>query len=65
MKQEGIGFTGLLTLIVIGLKLAGVGVVANWSWWLVLAPLWVPVLAVAVVVAVFGLTYIAANAWKR
>ena len=28
----------LLGLLLGGLKLAGVGVVAGWSWWLVLAP---------------------------
>ena len=34
----GIGFTGLLTLIFITLKLIGV---INWSWWWVLSPLWI------------------------
>ena len=28
----------LLGLLMVGLKLAGVGFVAGWSWWLVLAP---------------------------
>lgn len=32
----GIGFTGLLTLLFIGLKL---GHVIAWSWWWVLSPL--------------------------
>lgn len=32
----GIGFTGLLTIVFITLKLAGV---ISWSWWLVLSPL--------------------------
>lgn len=34
----GISFAGLLTLLFIGLKLGGV---IAWSWWWVLAPLWI------------------------
>lgn len=36
----GIGFGGLLLLVFIVLKLTGV---ISWSWWWVLAPLWLPV----------------------
>lgn len=35
----GIGFTGLLTIVFIVLKLCHV---IEWSWWWVLAPLWIP-----------------------
>ena len=35
--STGIGFTGLLTLLFIALKLLNV---IDWSWWWVLAPLW-------------------------
>ena len=46
-----IGFTGLLTLIFIVLKLCGV---IAWSWWWVLSPLWIPVaIALVVVLLVF------------
>lgn len=31
------GFVGILTAVFVGLKLAGV---IQWSWWLVLAPMW-------------------------
>lgn len=34
----GVGFVGLLTLLLIGLKL---GKVISWSWWWVLSPLWI------------------------
>jgi len=38
----GIGFFGflaaVLTAVFIGLKLAGVGAVATWSWWSVISP---------------------------
>ena len=36
----GIGFTGLLAVAFIVLKLTGA---ISWSWWWVLAPLWLPV----------------------
>lgn len=51
----GIGFFGLLALIFICLKLAGVGVVADWSWWWVLSPLWLPL---AVVLAIIGAIWV-------
>ena len=34
----GIGFTGMLTILFIGLKLGGV---IGWSWLWVLSPLWI------------------------
>jgi heme/copper-type cytochrome/quinol oxidase subunit 2 len=39
-QSNGISFAGLLFLLFLGLKLGGVGQVANWSWWWVTAPLW-------------------------
>ena len=36
--SEGIGFTGLLTIVFIVLKLTKV---INWSWLWVLSPLWI------------------------
>lgn len=39
----GIGFCGALTILFIALKLFKVTAVANWSWWWVLAPMWIPV----------------------
>lgn len=42
-------FIPLLALITITLKLAQIGLVATWSWWLVLAPLWVPAFVIATV----------------
>lgn len=41
----GIGFDGALAILFIGLKLGGV---IDWSWWLVLSPLWIPLAIVAV-----------------
>lgn len=50
-KQVGGGFLGLLTLIFITLKLTGV---IAWSWWWVLAPLWIPVAVFFGILAVWG-----------
>jgi sterol desaturase/sphingolipid hydroxylase (fatty acid hydroxylase superfamily) len=50
----------LLTIFFIVLKVLGVGAVANWSWWWVFSPLWLPIVAViAIVVAIFVLGFIA------
>ena len=44
-KQPGISFLSLLGILFIGLKLTGY---IDWSWWWVLAPLWVdPAIALA------------------
>ena len=45
--SNGIGFLGLLTIVFIILKLCKV---INWSWWLVLLPLWLPILVIVVVI---------------
>jgi hypothetical protein len=63
-SSGGIGFLGLLTNIFITLKLIGEQfhtVVADWSWWWVLSPLWVPfaiILLGFVVVGIFALVSI-------
>lgn len=38
------GYLGLVFLIFLTLKLAGIGAVATWSWWWVTAPLWIPLI---------------------
>ena len=50
-STKGVGFLGLLTLLFIAYKLAGI---IAWSWLLVLAPLWIPlaIAAVAFILAV-------------
>lgn len=53
-SSGGIGFTGALAILFIGLKLGGV---ISWSWLWVLSPLWIP-LAILVgigIVALIGL----------
>ena len=46
----GIGFAGALTLLFIGLKLAGI---INWSWLWVLSPIWIPFLLFIFIVLFF------------
>lgn len=48
-------FLTILGLIFITLKLAGIGVVATWSWWTVLSPFWVPLAIVLTVLLVIFL----------
>ena len=39
-------------LVFLFLKLAEIGQVANWSWWWVTSPLWLPLLALIAIVLV-------------
>ncbi|QXN72199.1 membrane protein [Rhodobacter phage RcRios] len=48
-SSSGIGFTGLLTILFIGLKLTGY---ITWSWWWVLSPIWITFLIVMVIFVV-------------
>lgn len=44
-SSGGIGFFGLLTILFIALKLTGY---IAWSWWWVLAPIWIPLALVII-----------------
>ena len=48
----GGGFLGILCLIFITLKLTGI---IGWSWWWVLAPLWVPISLGLLGLLIFGI----------
>lgn len=63
--NNGVGFLGLLALIFIGLKLADVGVVAAWSWWWVLSPLWAPLALVVVVALPFYMAQAVRKQWRQ
>jgi hypothetical protein len=60
----GIGFSGLLTLVFIVLKLTGF---INWSWWWVLSPLWISfsifLIVVLILMIVAVLTYKSPFSW--
>jgi len=51
-KNTGMGFIGWLTLLFIGLKLTGN---IAWSWWWVLAPVWLPIAALIAVMCVLAI----------
>lgn len=44
--SSGIGLGGVVFIVFLVLKLAGIGQVANWSWWWVTSPLWIPIVLV-------------------
>lgn len=48
--NTGIGFCELLAVVFIVLKLTGV---ITWSWGWVLAPIWIPLAILAVVIIIF------------
>ena len=49
-SSGGIGFTGLLTIVFIILKLCNV---ISWSWWWVLSPLWISMIIALVILGVY------------
>lgn len=57
-SSTGIGFTGLLTIVFIVLKLTGY---IAWSWWWVLSPIWISVVLVVVIFIVLILLSILKN----
>jgi fatty acid desaturase len=61
-KSDSLGLGTILFLIFLTLKLAGIGVVATWSWWWVFSPILIPIAALLVIFIVIGLvTYINKN----
>ena len=48
-KTGGIGFSGLLTIVFITLKLTDY---IDWSWWWVLSPLWIPFVVIVLVLVI-------------
>lgn len=55
VKSTGIGFFGLLAIVFITLKLTGY---IAWSWWWVLAPVWMPATFVLGLLAFCGIIVI-------
>lgn len=57
VQNTGIGFSGLLLLILVCAKIFGIAPVASWSWVWVLAPLWIPLAIVFLVMVVILFAY--------
>lgn len=55
VKSNGVGFTSLLLLVFIVLKLCGV---IDWSWWWVLSPFWI-----TICIVIIALTILLVVAW--
>ena len=56
--NNGISMCSLLTIVFVTLKLCGV---IAWSWWWVLAPLWMPWAIAFTVMGIIGLVIVAAK----
>lgn len=61
-SSGGIGFLGVLTIAFVVLKLVGI---ITWSWWWVLAPLWIPAALAVLVLAVVGVALLVRAAVRR
>lgn len=48
----GVGFTGLLTILFIALKLCGV---INWGWVWVLSPIWIMAILIVLLILLYGI----------
>lgn len=57
-SSGGIGFTGLLAILFIALKLTGV---IAWSWLWVLSPIWIPLALLLVIAVVALIVYLATS----
>jgi len=51
-NSNGIGFSGLLLIVFIVLKL--IGVIA-WSWWWVFAPTWMPLAIFLIIIGIVAI----------
>lgn len=59
-SSNGIGFTGLLTIVFIVLKLLNK---IDWSWWWVLSPIWISV--GIVIIFLLGMLMIAIMSYQK
>ena len=54
-SSSGIGFSGLLTIVFIVLKLIGK---IDWSWWWVLSPIWISIsLVIIFLIGAVGIAF--------
>ena len=51
-SSGGITLLGVVFIVFLILKLAGIGVVASWSWWWVTSPLWLPLTIFGAIVVI-------------
>ena len=58
----GIGFLGALTILFIALRLTNV---IDWSWWWVLSPIWMPIVAVLGIIAIVAIVMLIVKIVKK
>ena len=51
-SNSSLGLGTILFLIFLTLKLAQIGPVQYWSWWWVFSPIWIPIIAVIMLIIV-------------
>jgi len=56
--SSGIGFSGMLTILFIGLKLTGY---ITWSWWWVLSPLWISTIIGIIIIIIVLIIMVASS----
>ena len=61
-SSGGIGFTGLLTIVFIVLKLCGI---ITWSWLWVLSPIWIGAALAIVILVIIGIIALIGIALSR
>jgi hypothetical protein len=63
--SSGISFGGVIFIVFLILKLAEVGPVANWSWWWVTSPLWIPIALILTILSIVGVFFLTAKILKK
>ena len=63
--KGGIGCLTTIGIVFVILKLTGAGQVAEWSWWWVLAPFWLPVAFGFAVISLIGFGWLCFRIIKR
>jgi len=63
-SSNSIGMSGLIFLIFLVMKLAGIGQVANWSWWWVTSPLWIGA-GLIILIIIVATTIIPKSWWRK
>lgn len=61
-RASNIGYLEILTIVFVILKLTHV---IDWSWWWVLAPLWIPLAILGAICAFIGVGYLGLWLYER
>lgn len=61
-SSGGIGFTGVLTIVFVVLKLTHT---IDWSWWWILAPIWIPLGIFLIGLIIFIIIQVTAAVYAR